>query len=158
MSSPESCIAPSLKDIQSALELRLEAEEAIAKLPLTKSLEQSLLFAQAHNLPDLVELIKKELFGYNSQPPSYRYVELSYFDTGGQFINGLSQYSIYPVGTGVSKLELRLKNGLTLMLPKQTLTFLSEVSGREVDTGHISSKVITNLLESIRQEVISKIA
>ena len=158
MSSPESCIAHNLKDILSALELRLEAEEAIAQLPLTKSLEQCLLFAQAHNLPDLVESIKKELFGYNSQPPSYRYVELSYFDAGGQFINGLSQYSIYPVATGVSKLELHLKNGLTLMLPKQILTFLSEVSGREVDTGHISSKIITNLLESIRQEVILKIA
>jgi hypothetical protein len=152
MSSPKSYIPSSLEDILTALELRLEAEEAIAQLPLTRALEQCLLFAQSQNLPDLVEYSKKELLGYSIQPPNYRYVELSYFDAGGQLINGLNQYSIYPVVTGVSKLEPHLKNGLTMMLPKQILTFLSEVSGREVDTGHVSSMVITNLLESIRKE------
>lgn len=157
MSSPESCIAPSLEDILSSLELRLETEAAIAKLPLTKALEQCLVFAQSHNLPEFSESIKQELYGYRDQPPNYRYATISYFDVGGQFINGLNQYSVYPIVTGVTKLELHLKNGLTLMLPKQILTFLSQVSGREVDTGHISSQVIVNLLESIRKELILKI-
>jgi hypothetical protein len=158
MSATQTSIAPSLNDILSALELRLESEEAINKLPLTRALEQCLSFAQANNCIDLSELIKQELYGYSSQPPTYRYVQLSYFDAGGQFINGLSQYSVYPVVTGVCKLELHLKNGLTLILPKQILTFLSQVSGREVDTGHVSPAMITNLLEIIRNEITYKIS
>jgi len=157
MSVPQTRIALGLNDIVAALELRLEPEEIISKLPLTRALEQSLSFAQANNSINLSELIKQELYGYSSQPPNYRYVQLSYFDTGGQLINGLSQYSIYPVITGVSKLELHLKNGLTLILPKQILTFLSQVSGREVDIGHVSPAVINNLLEIIRNEIISKV-
>lgn len=158
MSATQTSIAPSLNDILSALELRLESEEAINKLPLTRALEQCLSFAQANNCIELSELIKQELNGYSSQPPTYRYVQLSYFDAGGQFINGLSQYSVYPVVSGVCKLELHLKNGLTLILPKQILTFLSQVSGREVDNGHVSPTVITNLLEIIRNEITYKIS
>jgi hypothetical protein len=157
MSAPQTRIAFSVTDILAALELRLEPEEAINKLPLTRALEQCLSFAQANNCTDLSELIKQELYGYSSHPPNYRYVQLSYFDAGGQLINGLSQYSIYPVVTGVGKLELHLKNGMTLILPKQILTFLSQVSGREVDTGHISPAVINSLLGIIRNEIIYKI-
>ncbi len=129
MSATQTSIAPSLSDILSALELQMESEEAINKLPLTRALEQCLTFAQANNCLELSEFIKQELYGYGSQPPTYRYVQLSYFDAGGQAINGLDQYSVYPVVTGIYKLELHLKNGLTLILPKQILTFLSQVSG-----------------------------
>ena len=158
MSATQTSIDPSLNDILAALELRLEPEEAIDKLPLTRALEQCLSFAQANNCIELSELIKQELYGYSSQPPTYRYVQLNYFDAGGQAINGLSQYSIYPVITGVYKLELHLKNGLTLILPKQILTFLLQVSGREVDTGHVSPAVISSLLEIIRKEITCKIS
>lgn len=158
MSATQTSIAPSLSDILSALELQMESEEAINKLPLTRALEQCLAFAQANNFIDLSELIKQELYGYSSQPPTYRYVQLSYFDAGGQAINGLDQYSVYPVVTGVYKLELHLKNGLTLILPKQILTFLSQVSGREVDTGHVSPAVINSLLGIVRNEITCKIS
>ena len=158
MSATQTSIAPSLNDILSALELQMESEEAINKLPLTRALEQCLAFAQVNNFIDLSELIKQELYGYSSQPPTYRYVQLSYFDAGGQAINGLDQYSVYPVVTGVYKLELHLKNGLTLILPKQILTFLSQVSGREVDTGHVSPAVINNLLGIVRNEITCKIS
>ncbi len=157
MSFPESCTAPTLKDILAMLAMRLDLEEAIAKLPLTQALEQCLLLKEIDGSPHLAEFVKQELTGYSSQPPSYRYVQLSYFDAGGQFINGLTQYSSYPVVTGVRKLELRLKNGLTLMLPKQILAFLSQVSEREVDNGHISPTETQNLLETIQHEVIHKV-
>jgi hypothetical protein len=157
MSATQTSIAPSLSDILSALELQMESEEAINKLPLTRALEQCLTFAQANNCLELSEFIKQELYGYGSQPPTYRYVQLSYFDAGGQAINGLDQYSVYPVVTGIYKLELHLKNGLTLILPKQILTFLSQVSGREVDTGHVSPAVINSLLGIVRNEITSKI-
>jgi hypothetical protein len=157
MSFPESCTAPTLEDVLAMLAKCLELEEAIAKLPLTQALEQCLLLKEIDSSSHLAEFVKQELTGYSSQPPSYRYARLSYFDAGGQFINGLTQYSNYPVVTGVRKLELRLKNGLTLMLPKQILTFLSQVSEREVDTGHISPTETQNLLKTIRHEVIHKI-
>jgi hypothetical protein len=157
MSVPEAHIALSRDDILTALESRLESEEAIDKLPLTQALEQCLLYAEANHFTELTEFVKQELYGYSSQPPSHRYVKLGYFDAGGQFVNGLNQYSDYPVVTGVCKLELHRKNGLTLILPKQILTFLSQVSGREVDTGHTSPAVINNLLEIIRKEIIRKI-
>jgi AbiTii len=157
MSVSEARISLSLDDILTALESRLESEEAIDKLPLTQALEQCLLYAEAHHFIDLAKFVKQELYGYSSQPPSHRYIKLGYFDTGGQFVNGLNQYSDYPVVTGVCKLELHRKNGLTLMLPKQILTFLSQVSGREVDTGHISPAVINNILEVIRKEIIHRI-
>ncbi|MCY7334406.1 MAG: hypothetical protein LH649_17505 [Pseudanabaena sp. CAN_BIN31] len=157
MSIPESCTAPTLEDILAMLAMRLELEEAIAKLPLTQALEQCLLLTQINDSPYLAEFINQELTGYSSQPPSYRYVHLSYFDTGGQFINGINQYNNYPVITGVCKLERHLKNGLTLMLPKQILAFLSQVSGCEVDIGHISPTETQNLLETIRHQVIHKI-
>lgn len=158
MSATQTSIAPSLNDILSALELQMEPEEAINKLPLTRALEQCLAFAQVNNFIDLSELIKQELYGYSSQPPTYRYVQLSYFDAGGQAINGLDQYSVYPVVTGIYKLELHLKNGLTLILPKQILTFLSQVLGREVDTGHVSPAVINSLLGIVRNEITCKIS
>ena len=157
MSVSEAHISFRLDDILAALESRLELEEGSSKLPLTQALENCLLFAETNNLIELSEFIKQELYGYNSQPPSHRYVKLSYFDNGGQFINGLNQYSDYPVVTGVCKLELHLKNGLTLVLPKQILVFLSQVSGREVDTGHVSPAAIKNLLEVIRKEIIHSI-
>ena len=157
MSVPEACSAFCLDDILAALESRLGSEESIDKLPLTQALEKCLLFAQANNSVDICEFIKQELHGYSSQPPNYRYVHLSYFDAGGQFINGLDQYSSYPLVTGVYKLELHLKNGLTLILSKQILTFLSQVSGREVDTGHVSPDAINNLLETIRKETIRRV-
>jgi hypothetical protein len=157
MSVSEARISLNLDDILIALEARPESEEAIDKLPLTKVLEQCLIYAEANYFIELAEFIKQEIYGYSSQPPSHRYVKLSYFDDGGQFINGLDQYSIYPVVTGVCKLELHLKNGLTLILPKQILAFLSQVSGRAVDTGHVSPEVINNLLEIIRKEIIHKI-
>jgi hypothetical protein len=149
---PESCLEnPSLEDILAALELRLDSEDAIAKLPLTQALEQCLLFSQAHNLPDITEFVRLELDGYvSSQPPNSRSVQLIYFDRGGQAIAGLSQYSSYPLATGVRKLEMHLKNGLTLKLPSQILTFLSQIAGREVDTGHVSPSQIINILENIR--------
>ena len=158
MSVPKSRMASSLDDILAALELRLDIEEAINQLPLTQALEQCLLFAQTNKCIELAEFIKQELYGYSSQPPSHRYVQLSYFDAGGQIINGLNQYSSYPVVTGVRKLELHLKNGLTLILPQQILTFLSQVAGREVDSGHASPVAINNLLEIIRQEIIHQVS
>ncbi len=158
MSVPEARIPFfSLDNILAALEPRLELEKAINKLSLTQVLEQCLAFADASSAIELSEFIKQELYGYGSQTPSYRYLQLSYFDAGGQFINGLNQYSIYPIVTGVCKLELHLKNGLTLILPKQILTFLSQVSGQEVDTGHISPDLIKNLLETIRKETVIKV-
>ncbi|PZO44527.1 MAG: hypothetical protein DCF19_01915 [Pseudanabaena frigida] len=157
MQAPESLIAFSLDDVLAALEVRLELEEAIDKLPLTKALEQCLLFAQANNLADLAQFVTQELDGYNVSPPSDRIVYLSYFDNGGQPINGLDQYSSYPLVTGIRKLELHLKNGLSLMLPKQIMNFLSQVAGREVDTGHISPSEINKCLESIRTLTIQKL-
>ena len=156
---PESCLTtPSLEDILAALELRLESEDAIAKLPLTQALDQCLLFAHAHNLPDITEFVRLELDGYSSsQPPDSRSVQLIYFDRGGQAIAGLSQYSSYPLVTGVRKLERHLKNGLTLKLPSQILTFLSQVVGREVDTGHVSPTQIINSLENIRHSIIRRL-
>lgn len=156
MSVPEAHISFSLDDILAALEANLELEEAINKLPLTQALEKCLSFTNANNSIELSTFIKRELYGYGCQPPSHRYVKLNYFDDGGQFINGLNQYSDYPVVTGVCKLELHLKNGLTLILPKQILTFLSQVSGREVASGHISPEAINNLLEIIRKEIIHR--
>lgn len=158
MSVPESCLAtPSLEDVLAALEVRLEPENAIAKSPLTQALEQCLLFSQANNLTDIAQYVRQELDGYsNSQPPNNRFVHLIYFDTGGQLIDGLSQYSSYPLVTGVRKLELHLKNGLTLKLPTQILTFLSQVAGREVDTGHVSPPQIINSLENIRNLTIRR--
>jgi hypothetical protein len=157
MSVPQARVDFSLEDILSALASHPESEET-NKLPLTQALEKCLLFLQANNSNDLGEFIKQEMYGYSSQPPNYRYIQLSYFDAGGQLINGLNQYSIYPLVTGVCKLELHLKNGLTLILPKQILTFLSQVSGREVDTGHVSPVVIKNLLEIIRKEIIDTVS
>lgn len=157
MSVSEARIAFCLDDVLAALESRLGSEEPLNKLPLTQALEECLSFTQANNSIDVCEFIKQELHGYTTQPPNYRYVRLSYFDAGGQFIDGLNQYSIYPLATGVCKLEMHLKNGLTLMLPKQILTFLSQVSGREVDTGHVSPDIIKNLLETIRKETIHRV-
>ncbi|MBD2189552.1 AbiTii domain-containing protein [Pseudanabaena mucicola] len=156
MSPSEPSVAPSFTDIITALNLHLELEDAIEKLPLTHALEKGLAFAKMQNLNALETYISQELNGYGSQPPNYRYVNLSYFDDGGQAINGLKQYSSYPVVTGVKKLEMHLKNGLTLMLPKQILGFLSQVSGRQVDSGHIAPSEISQLLETIRSQVIIK--
>jgi hypothetical protein len=157
MLGSESCITYSLDDILAALELRLETEEAIAKQPLTQALEQCLLFAQFNDLLELARFAQQELDGYRGQPPTNRYVQLSYFDNGGQLISGLSQYSSYPLATGVRKLELHLKNGLTLMLPTQILDFLSQVSGRTVDSGHVSPSEINKLLEQIRSDIVQKL-
>jgi len=157
MSVSESCIVLSLDDVLAALEVRLETEEAIAKLPLTRALEKCLLFAQTEHLHELVQFIKQELDGYIGQPPSDRMVQLRYFDYGGQIVKGLDQYSVYPLGTGIRKLEIHLKNGLTLMLPKQILTFLSKAAGREVDSGHIAPAEINHLLEKIRVSVSQKL-
>ena len=157
MSVPEAHIPFGLDDILAALESRLESEQATDKLPLTQALGQCLLYAEANHFIDLAEFIKQELYGYSSQPPSHRYVKLSYFDAGGQVVNGLNQYSDYPVVTGVGKLELHRKNGLTLILPKQILTFLAQVSGCEVDTGHVSPAVINNLLGIICKEINHRI-
>ncbi|ELS32181.1 MULTISPECIES: hypothetical protein [Pseudanabaena] len=157
MSVSESRIVPCIEDILASLEVRLELEESSHKLPLTRSLEKCLLFAEANKYDDLHELLKQEAYGYSNPAPNYRYVQLSYFDVGGQMVNGLSQYSSYPLVTGVNKLELHLKNGLTLMLPKQILAFLSKVSGREVDTGYLSPPAISNLLDIIRHEIAGEI-
>jgi len=157
MSVSESCDVLSLDNVLAALEVRLETEEAIAKLPLTHALEKCLLFAQRENLHELAQFIRQELDGYIGQPPSDRNVQMRYFDYGGQVVKGLDQYSIYPLGTGIRKLELHLKNGLTLMLPKQILSFLSKASGREVDSGHISPVEINYLLENIRVSVSKKL-
>ena len=157
MSVLEPCQALTLAELLAKLEVRLEVEAAIEKLPLTKALEQCLLFAQAHNLIELIQFIKQELTGYTGQPPTYRYRRLSYFDNGGQYIDGLEQYSIYPIVTGVRSLETHLKNGLTLMLPKQILDFLSQTIKRQVDIGHISHTEIEQLLEVIRSEAIHRI-
>jgi hypothetical protein len=156
MSPSEPSVVPSFTDIITALNLHLEQEDAIEKLPLTRALEQGLVFAKMHSLDNLEAFISQELNGYGSQPPNYRYVSLSYFDDGGQVINGLKQYSSYPVVTGVRKLEMHLKNGLTLMLPKQILEFLSQVSGRPVDAGHISPSEISKLLATIRSQATLK--
>jgi hypothetical protein len=157
MSVSEARIPFSLDNILAALESSLELEEAINKLPLTQALEKCLAFAEANSDIELSEFVKQELYGYGGQTPSYRHLQLSYFDAGGQIVNGLNQYSSYPIVTGVCKLELHLKNGLTLILPKQILSFLSRVAGREVDTGHVSPDLIKNLLETIRKETIIKL-
>jgi hypothetical protein len=157
MSVPEPCIDSSIDDILAALEVRLDIEEAIAQLPVTQALEKCLLFAQAHNLIDLEKLVKQELDGYQDELPSDRIVQLNYFDNGGQIINGLDQYRAYPLTIGVRKLELHLKNGLTLMLPKQILNFLSKAAGREVESGHISPAEIHRFLGNIRDLVSHKI-
>ena len=157
MSVPESPTIPSLEDVLTALEVRLEFEEAIAQPQLTQVLEQCLLFAQAQNLADIAQLIKQELDGYIGESPSDRNVTLSYFDGGGQLVNGLNQYSSYPLVTGIRKLELHLKNGLTLRFPAQIVTFLSEVAGREVDSGHVSPLEINKLLENIRELIYQKL-
>ncbi|MBD2178737.1 hypothetical protein H6F42_17600 [Pseudanabaena sp. FACHB-1998] len=154
MSVPESCTALSIDDILASLEMRLEIEEVCNIQPLTKALEQGLSFAKDHKLTDLADVIKLELEGYMNQPPSDRFVQLSYFDHGGQIIDGLNQYRIYPLVIGVRKLELHVKNGLTLILPKQILNFLSEVVGREVESGHISPAEINKILESIRNKFL----
>ena len=157
MSVSESRVAFNLEDILAALEVRLEIEEVIHQLPLTHALEQCLLFAQANNLTDLAQLVQQELAGYSGQLPSDRVVHLNYFDNGGQLISGLSEYSSYPVSLGVRKLEIRLRNGLTLRLPKQILIFLSQVAGCEVDSGHISPLEINKLLENIRDVISQKL-
>lgn len=157
MPVPEPCIAFSIDDILSALEVRLEVEEAIDKSPLTQALEKCLLFSQTNGLLDLEKFVKQELNGYSEHPPSDRIVQLSYFDNGGQIINGLDQYRAYPLTIGVRKLEIHLKNGLTLMLPKQILNFLSEAAGREVESGHVSPTEINRLLDNIRELVSRKI-
>ncbi len=157
MSVPESPTILSLEDVLTALEVRLELEAVIDRPQLTQVLEQCLLFAQTHDLTDIAQLIKQELDGYVDKLPSDRNVKLSYFDGGGQLVNGLNQYSNYPLVTGIRKLELHLKNGLTLRLPAQILTFLSEVAGREVDNGHVSPLEINNLLESIRDLIYQRL-
>jgi hypothetical protein len=156
MSVPESCTALSIDDILASLEMRLEIEEVCNKQPLTRALEQCLSFAKDHKLSDLADFIKLELDGYKNQPPSDRFVQLSYFDNGGQIIDGLQQYRVYPLVTGVRKLELHVKNGLTLILPKQILNFLSEVVGREVDSGHVSPAEISKILENIRNKTFQQ--
>jgi hypothetical protein len=159
MAVPESCLStPSLEDILAALEVRLETENMIALSPLTQALEKCLLFSQANNLSDITGFVSKELDGYiSSQPPSSRSVQLIYFDRGGQVIDGLSQYRSYPLVTGVRKLEQHVKNGMTLKLPPQILTFLSQVAEREVDTGHVSPAQIIGNLENIRYHTIRRL-
>jgi len=158
MSLPESTTASSLEHILASLSLKLEPEEAVSQLPFTRVLEQLLAFTQSEGFLEISQFLQQELEGYRGQPPAYRYVNLSYFDAGGQFIEGLRQYSNYPVGTGLRKLELHLKNGLTLLLPQQILIFLSQVSGKEVDSGHISPLEINILLENIRREVLHQVS
>jgi len=157
MSVSEPCQEPAIAELLTALEIRLEVEAAIEKLPLTTALEQCLLFTQAHNLTALDQFINQELSGYTSQPPSYRHVRLSYFDNGGQYVDGLEQYRIYPIATGVRKLETHLKNGMSLMLPKQILDFLSQTAKRQIDIGHVSHSEMEQLLEMIRNEVICRL-
>ena len=157
MPGPEPCFVFSIDDILSALEVRLEVEDVIHKSPLTQALEKCLLFSQANNLFDLQKLVEQELNGYSGNPPSDRIVKLNYFDNGGQIINGLDQYRVYPLTIGVRKLEIHLKNGLTLMLPKQILNFLSDVAGREVEAAHVSPPEINRLLDNIRDLVSRKI-
>ena len=157
MSSSETNTDFNLDDILAALESPLTSEEYLNYLPLTQALEKSSLFAKADGFGELYEFIRQELYGYKSQIPNYRYVCLSYFDTGGQIVDGLDKYSIYPIVTEVCKLEMHLKNGLTLVLPKQVLMFLSQTIGHEVATGHVSSPVIKNLLEAIRDEAIVRV-
>lgn len=81
----------------------------------------------------------------------------SYFDNGGQYVDGLEEYRSYPIVTGVCKLETHLKNGLSLMLPKQILDFLSKVARRQIDIGHVSHSEIEQLLEMIRNEAIYRL-
>jgi hypothetical protein len=157
MSVLEPCQEPKIVELLAGLEVRLDAEAAIATLPLTRALEQCLLFAQAHNLSALSQFINQELSGYTSQPPSYRHVRLSYFDNGGQYVDGLEQYRSYPIVTGVYKLETHLKNGMSLMLPKQILDFLSQTAKRQIDMGHISHSEVEQLLEAIRNEAICRL-
>ncbi|NUN65560.1 hypothetical protein HCU40_12560 [Pseudanabaena biceps] len=157
MSIPPPYPKTNLDDILVELSTELELEDMVEKIPLTRALEQLLQFAQAHNLADIAQLVKQELDGYTSQPPAYRYINLNYFDTGGQPISGLKPYCSYPLVTGVRKLEIRLKNGLSLMLPDQILKFLLQVSGVTVDVAHVSSSEINILLKQIRHELICKI-
>ncbi|PZU96716.1 MAG: hypothetical protein DCE90_08695 [Pseudanabaena sp.] len=159
-----------LEEILASLSIKLEPEEVVNQLPLTKALEKLLAATQSEGLSEISHFLQQELEGYSGQPPAYRYVNLSYFDAGGQFIEGLRQYSSYPVGTGLRqyssypvgtglrKLELHLKNGLTLLLPQQIFNFLSQVSGKEVVSGHISPLEINILLENIRREVIHQVS
>ncbi|OIP75738.1 MAG: hypothetical protein AUK48_06930 [Oscillatoriales cyanobacterium CG2_30_44_21] len=158
MSVPESTVAISLEHILASLSIKLEPDETVNQVPLTKALEQLLIITQSKSSLEITQFLEQELEGYRGQPPAYRYVNLSYFDAGGQFIDGLKQYSNYPVGTGLRKLELHLKNGLTLLLPQQIFSFLSQVSGREVDSGHISPSEINILIENIRREVIHQVS
>lgn len=152
---PESPSMPSRDELLENLNLKISKDEASNQLHLTKTLEQCIVYAQARGLTALDTLLQNELNGYSHQVPVYRNANLSYFDHGGQYIEGLEKYSRYPVITGVRKLELHLKNGLTLMLPKPILNFLSQQAGREVATGHISCVEIQQLLDAAKQEVIT---
>lgn len=159
MSVPNlSTATSSLGHILASLATQPEPEEAVNQLPLTRALEQVLALTKSEGSSEITQFLQQELEGYSGQPPAYRYVNLSYFDTGGQFIDGLRQYSNYPVETGLRKLELHLKNGLTLLLPQQISSFLSQVSGRQVDSGHISSSEINTLVDNIRREVIHQVS
>ena len=157
--------APNLKDVTVALELALESINSDLEisaisphLSITQALENCWLFAETNHLESLARYIRQEIDGYPTQPPSDRLVQLSYFDVGGQVILGLDQYSSYPLTTGIRKLESHLKNGLTLMLPKQITNFLSQVIGRQVESGHISPSEIKKILLSIGNRIKQKLS
>lgn len=157
--------APNLKDVTLSLELALETINSDLEisainpqLSITQALETCWLFAEANHLESLASYIRQEIDGYKTQPPSDRLVQLSYFDIGGQVILGLEQYAAYPLTTGTRKLESHLKNGLTLMLPKQITNFLSQVIGRQVESGHISPSEVKKMLLTIGNNIKYKLA
>ncbi|MDX2255362.1 MAG: hypothetical protein NW214_07600 [Pseudanabaenaceae cyanobacterium bins.39] len=154
-SSVESPSVPNRDELLAELKIEISRNEANNQRHLTQTLDKCTIYAQAHKLKSLEILIHQELNGYGRQVPAYRNTNLIYFDHGGQQIEGLEQYRRYPIVTGVSKLELHLKNGLTLILPKQILDFLSQQVGKEVATAHVSWQEIQQLLNVVRQEVIA---
>lgn len=129
--------------------------------PLTDALEKLEEFARSQQQQALAQWANLELEGYSGEYlnhcPSYRIVALSYFDTGGQVVPSLSeQYGSYPLFQGVRKLELHLKNGLTLTLPAEVTDFLSQACNRPIYGGHVSPAQLKSLLTNIRHEAIDK--
>jgi hypothetical protein len=132
---------------------------------LSKALEKLADYAEANRLEPLKQFALNELSGYtdgdpnHAKPyPSYRTVNLDYFDRGGQSITNLNQqYSSYPLLNGLNKLELHRKNGMTLNLPAPVLSFLSQASNCEVRGGHVSPPQLQALFEQIRAEAIKRL-
>lgn len=130
--------------------------------PLSDALTQLEQFAKFQGDEETSQWSMIELEGYLGKHanncPDYRTVMLNYFDASGQVIPSLKEdYGSWSLLHGVRKLEMHVKNGLTLKLPAEVENFLSQACNGKVYGGHVPPNQIEAVLEAIRTEVTAKL-